>query len=52
MKNTLTKIAALRRLVNIDYIFALTVLAGCAALLCMAVDLVVLHIGKYGITLL
>ena len=43
MKNTLTKYAALRRLVNIDYIFALTVLAGCAALVVAAVDILIIE---------
>ena len=36
MKNTLTKLAAVRRHLNLDYIFVTVVLAGCAALLTYA----------------
>lgn len=37
MKNTLTKLAAVRRYLNMDYAFAAVVLAGCAALVVMAI---------------
>lgn len=33
MKNTLNKLAAVRRYLNTDYIFAAVALTGCAALL-------------------
>lgn len=36
MKKTSSKLAAMRRYLNLDYIFAATVLAGCAALLVYA----------------
>lgn len=37
MKNTLTELAAVRRYMNTDYIFATVALAGCAALLVMTI---------------
>lgn len=37
MKKTLNKLAAVRRYMNTDYIFAAVVLAGCAALLAMTI---------------
>lgn len=37
MKNTSNKLAAVRRYMNTDYIFAAVALAGCAALLVMAI---------------
>lgn len=45
MKNTLSKLAALRRYLNLnlDYIFAATVLAGCAALVVAAVDILIIE---------
>lgn len=41
MKNTLSKLAALRRKLNLDYIFAATVLAGCAALVVYAAYVII-----------
>lgn len=43
MKSTLkTKLAAMRRYQNVEYIFAATALAGCAALVGIAVDIVLI----------
>lgn len=36
MKNTFHKLAAMRRYMNLDYIFSATALTGCAALLIYA----------------
>lgn len=37
MKNTLPRLAAVRRYLNTDYIFAAVALAGCAALLAITI---------------
>lgn len=42
MKNTFAKLATMRRYLNLDYIFAATVLAGCAALVVAAVDILII----------
>lgn len=41
MKNTLNNLAAVRRYMNTDYIFAAVMLAGCAALLVMSICITV-----------
>ena len=51
MKNTLTKLAALRRYLNLDYIFAATVFAGCATLVVAVVDILIIE-NNYDNTLL
>lgn len=42
MKSTSSKFATMRRYLNLDYIFAAVGLAGCAALVVAAVDILII----------
>lgn len=44
MKNTLNKLAAVRRYMNTDYIFAAVALAGCSALLAMTIYVITVEV--------